>query len=120
MSLSAPFGNFSGLIRAHAAQRPEAPALAEGDRRLSYAQLDTTLDRIASGLQRQGLAPGGRVALCGNNSLDYALLMLATLRAGGVPALVQPAVTDEDKICLEVIVQIHRQDAIRQWLEGRN
>src|SRR6188768_695954 len=95
MSLSDPFGNFSGLIRQHAANRPDAPALLEGDRRLTYAQLDASMDRIAAGLQHAGLAHGDRVALCANNSLDYALLMLATLRAAGVPALIQPSATEE-------------------------
>ena len=95
MSLSESFGNFSDLIRTHAAQRPEAPALAEGDRRLTYAQLDAAMDRIASGMQHEGISHGDRVALCAGNSLDYALVMLATLRAGGVPALIQPSATED-------------------------
>ena len=94
MGIEAPFGSFSDLLRAHAAARPGAAALRQDDRVVSYAELDRSLDRIAAGLQARGLAPGGRVSICAANSIDYALVMLGALRAGGVPALIPPSVSD--------------------------
>jgi len=95
MGIEAPFGSFSALVRAHAAARPEAPALREGGRVVRYGELDRAMDRIAAGLQEGGLRRAESVAICAPNSIEYALLMLGTLRAGGVPALVPPSVTDE-------------------------
>src|SRR6476469_2438876 len=94
MGIAAPFGSLSGLLREHAQARPDADALRQDDRRVTYGELDRAMDRVAAGLQRQGVARGDRVAICAANSIDYALVMLGTLRAGGVPALIPPSVTD--------------------------
>jgi acyl-CoA synthetase (AMP-forming)/AMP-acid ligase II len=93
--LARPFGSLSELLRGHAARRGSHAALVEGDRRITYAELDRGMDRIAAGLAAHGTRPGEAIALCGSNSIDYALLMLATLRLGAVPALVQPFATPE-------------------------
>src|SRR3954471_21702166 len=53
----------SALVRAAARQRPEAPAVVAGDRRLSWGELDAALDRAAAGYAERGLAPGERVAV---------------------------------------------------------
>ena len=95
MGIEAPFGSFSALIRAHAAARPEAPALRQEGRVVRYGELDRAMDRIAAGLQAGGLRRAEPVAICAPNSIEYALLMLGTIRAGGVPALIPPSVTDE-------------------------
>ncbi|HET7730666.1 MAG TPA: AMP-binding protein [Usitatibacter sp.] len=90
LALARPFGTLPELVRAHAAARPAQAAIVDGERRINYAQLDARMDRIAAGLQRQGLVPGDRLALCGDNSLDYAVAFLGALRAGVVAALIPP------------------------------
>ena len=95
MGIEAPFGSFSSLVREHAAARPDAPALRQDERVVSYGELDRSMDRIAAGFQAKGVAAGDRIAICAANSVDYALVMLGALRAGAVPALVPPSVTDE-------------------------
>ncbi|MDC6170062.1 4-coumarate--CoA ligase, partial [Paucibacter sp. XJ19-41] len=59
------FQRIADLIHQHALQRPAAPALRQGDTVLSYAALDALMDRIACALQREGVAPGQAIALCG-------------------------------------------------------
>ena len=64
--LQTEFGTITDLIRLHAAQEPTRRALIEGQRGLTYAQLDQTMDRVAAALQRDGLKPGDAIAICAN------------------------------------------------------
>jgi len=98
--LARPFGTLSELIRRHAAQRGSHLALVQDERRVTYAALDTAMDRMAAGLAARGTRPGDAVALCGSNSIDYAMLMLAALRMGAVPALVPPFATAEARAAM--------------------
>ncbi|HKB53621.1 MAG TPA: class I adenylate-forming enzyme family protein [Ramlibacter sp.] len=89
------FRAIADLVREHAAARPWLAALVQGERRVSWGQLDAMADRIAASLQRDGVRPRERIAICGANSLEYAALFIGGLRAGAavapVPAGAQPA-----------------------------
>src|SRR4051812_10611793 len=98
--LSESFGDINALLRSNAEARASSPALIQGDRRVTWAELDRSVDRIGAGLQAQGVAPGDRVAICAVNSIDYALAMLGALRARAVPALVPPSVTPEARAAM--------------------
>ncbi|HUP30311.1 MAG TPA: class I adenylate-forming enzyme family protein [Usitatibacter sp.] len=89
--LAQPFGNFAELLRLHAARRPAHAALVQGERRITYGELDEAMDRAAAALRRDGVGPRESVAICGANGIEYALLFLGALRAGAVPALVPPS-----------------------------
>jgi len=93
--LARPFGTISELVRLHAAHRPDRAALLQDERRVTYGELDRRMDRIASGLQHQGIGDGERIAICAHNSIEYALLFLGALRAGVVPALIPPNLAPE-------------------------
>ncbi len=51
------------------------------------------MDRVAASLQRDGVAPGEAIAICGRNSTRYAALFLGALRAGVVVAPLAASVT---------------------------
>ena len=89
-----PFCSLSDLVRAHALQRPQAPALVDEARRWSYAHLDHVADRIAALLQAHGIRPGQTVALCAANSVPAAAVFVGILRSGAVvvpmPASLEP------------------------------
>lgn len=87
------FQRIADLIHQHALQRPAAPALRQGDTVLSYAAFDALMDRIACALQREGIAPGQAIALCGLATPRQAALFLGALRAGVVVAPLAPSVT---------------------------
>lgn len=70
--------------REHAAR----PALTFGDRTLTFAQLGNRVERVASGLARDGMRPGDRVAFSVRPSIDAVVLALAICRAGGQIAFV--------------------------------
>jgi acyl-CoA synthetase (AMP-forming)/AMP-acid ligase II len=88
-----PFRALGEMIREHARARPGHTAVVAGAVRLSYAELDALMDRIASSLQRDGLAPGDTIAICANASTRYAALFMGALRAGVVVAPLAPSVT---------------------------
>src|SRR3954471_17309230 len=83
----------SALVRAAARQRPEAPAVVAGDRRLSWGELDAAVDRVAAGFAARGLTPGERVAVQLPNGVDWLRAALGALRAGLVVVPVNTAYT---------------------------
>ena len=93
--LQTEFGAITELIRLHAAQEPTRRALMEGQRGLTYAQLDQTMDRVAAALQRDGLKPGDAIAICAGMSIEYAAVFLGALRAGVVVAPLAPGSTPD-------------------------
>jgi acyl-CoA synthetase (AMP-forming)/AMP-acid ligase II len=93
--LTSDFATLPELIRAHAAERGQKAALVFGDQWLSYAQLDKGMDRVAAGLQRDGIARGTAIAIASATSLDYAVVFLGVVRAGCVAAPLQPSATPE-------------------------
>jgi long-chain acyl-CoA synthetase len=86
----------AALVRAAAAGRPGAPAVVDGTARLSWAELDTLVDRVAAGLAARGLHRGDRVAVQLPNGLDWLRAVLGALRAGLVVVPVNTAYTDPE------------------------
>jgi len=93
MSFEPSLQSLSDLIRGHAQQQPDLPALRDEQQTLSYQDLDRLMDRVAASLQRDGLQPGEAIAICGLNSTRYAALFLGALRAGVVVAPLAPSST---------------------------
>lgn len=95
-----PFAALPDLIREHAAENPGRTALVQEDRRLSYAELDAGMDRLAATLQREGLAPGDAVGICAATSIDYAIVFLGALRAGIAVAPLSPGSTADGLVTM--------------------
>ncbi|MEO8653023.1 MAG: class I adenylate-forming enzyme family protein [Ramlibacter sp.] len=81
-----PFQAIADLVRQHAAARPGQRALVQGQRSVNWGQLDAMVDRVAASLQRDGVLPQQRIAICAANSLEYAAVFLGALRAGAAVA----------------------------------
>jgi acyl-CoA synthetase (AMP-forming)/AMP-acid ligase II len=75
---------FDGFLRHWAAERPDRPALREGDRAYSYAELEERAAKIASMLISAGLQKGDRIAWIGKNSDLYFSLFYGAARLGVV------------------------------------
>jgi long-chain acyl-CoA synthetase len=88
--------SLSALVRAAATERPDAPAVVAGQTRLSWAELDASVDRVAAGFADRGLEPGARVAVQLPNGLDWLRAALGALRAGLVVVPVNTAYTDPE------------------------
>ena len=84
--LAQPFGSFTGVLSQWAELQPEALALRDEIRDLTWAELDDRTARLAARLVETGLERGQSVAILGTSSVEYALVFLAAVRAGGVAA----------------------------------
>ena len=93
--LAQPFGSVPALIRAHARDQPDKPAVICEGRSLTYAELDALVDRAAAALQRDGARPGEAVAICAAASERYVALYLAAVRAGLTAVPLAPGGTPE-------------------------
>ncbi len=69
-------------FRAWAARTPDAVAVAEGSREVTYAALDAWTDRLADELIRRGIRAEQPVALLCDRSAAHIAAMLAVLKAG--------------------------------------
>jgi acyl-CoA synthetase (AMP-forming)/AMP-acid ligase II len=87
------FETLPDLIGGHARARPDATALVCGDERMTYAQLDAEMDRVAATLQRDGLKPRDAIAICAHASNAYVVLFMGALRAGIAVAPLAPSST---------------------------
>src|SRR5215831_18755985 len=65
---------------------PDTSAIVFSGEPLSYAEYHAWSNRVAAWLRDNGLAPGERVAVCATNSLNYCVLALGIIRAGGIVA----------------------------------
>ena len=74
------------FLREAAAAAPGRPALDDGLRTWSYAELDHEVDRLARGLAGAGLAPGRRVAVLLGEGAEQVAALHAVPRAGCVLA----------------------------------
>ncbi|MGH7592964.1 MAG: non-ribosomal peptide synthetase [Gemmatimonadales bacterium] len=72
-----------GLFAAQARQTPNGIAVEQGARRLTFAELDASSNRIARRLQRMGVAPGTGVGICLERSPELIASLLGVLKAGG-------------------------------------
>ncbi len=70
------------VIRDHASARPDHIAVIDGDRRLSYGELDRWADELAHGLSALGLGRGDQVALWMINSAIWVACWIACSRIG--------------------------------------
>ncbi|MFJ5233535.1 amino acid adenylation domain-containing protein [Kitasatospora sp. NPDC088391] len=79
-----------GLFRWCAERWPEATALVEGERRVSYRQLDDASDDFAAALEDAGAGPGRIVPLLLPRGPELVVAMLAVLKRGAAYAALDP------------------------------
>ena len=72
------------LPRRTARRYPDKPAIIDGATRLTFAELDTAVDRAAAAMAAAGLTKGDRLALLCHNCWQFAVLTFATARIGVV------------------------------------
>jgi acyl-CoA synthetase len=72
------------LMAGHAARRPEAFAVRDGTRRLTWAELKAIVDAVAADLDAAGLRRGERVAVWLPNRVEAVAILLACSRQGYV------------------------------------
>lgn len=79
--------NFESLTVGHileksAVESPNKIAVVDGERRISYSELDSTVDALANGLDQVGFKKGDRVAIYMKNSIELMTAFYALQKLG--------------------------------------
>ncbi|MXP24245.1 AMP-binding protein [Gordonia sp. HNM0687] len=125
-----------GLIPAKwSALTPNAQAIYDvpNDRRITFADLDSRVRRVANGLRGLGLQKGDRVAVLAKNSVEFQELFFAVGRAGlilqplnwrlATPSLVKLIEDATPKVVItahefhSVTEELQRSADVETWLE---
>jgi acyl-CoA synthetase (AMP-forming)/AMP-acid ligase II len=75
------FGTIPRMVRASAARFGDRDAIVDGDRRLSFRDIETEMLAVARSLLARGVEPGDRVALWAPNSASWITSALGVLAA---------------------------------------
>lgn len=89
------------MVYAVAERFPDKVALIEGERRVSYSELRTYVERLAYGLLRAGIENNDRVVMQLPNSVEFVFAYLALTRVGAIPVMA---------------LRSHRQTEIRHFV----
>ncbi|WP_264003620.1 non-ribosomal peptide synthetase, partial [Mycolicibacterium sphagni] len=82
------------LLAARVARAPEVIALSDGDRSITYFELDESANRLAHWLSDSGVRAGACVALLLERSAQAVVAMLAALKTGASYLAIDPALPD--------------------------
>ena len=74
--------NVSNIIKQHVAENPEATAILFEENRITYAELDRLINRVAGGLLKLGLKRGDVLSLFLPSRPELIIGYLAAVRAG--------------------------------------
>lgn len=83
-------GRFEGQVE----KTPEAIAVACGEARLTYRELNARANRVAHGLSQLGVGPDSLAALLDDRSVDFLVMMLGIFKVGGAYVPLDPAHPD--------------------------
>ncbi len=75
-------GSIPCPIRTRARSSPDRTAIADRDTAVSYGELDHLISRTIESLEQTGIVRGNVVAVLGFDSIFYAVLFYASIRAG--------------------------------------
>ena len=76
--------NVGDSLTRTAASKPDRLAVVDGDRRLTYAEFNAYVNRLAHGLAGLGYERGGALALASGNSADFLAVYFACAKLGVV------------------------------------
>jgi len=79
------------LVEARAARSPDAIAVVDGDRTLTYRELDERANALAWRLRAHGAGPEERVSLCAERSVEMVIALLAILKTGAAYVPLDPS-----------------------------
>jgi len=83
-------GNIADHFAARCAETPDRVAISDGDRTMTYGELDRESERWAATLRTFGAGPGVLVGLCAERSLELVVLLVGILRAGAAYVPLDP------------------------------
>ncbi|MFI6452832.1 amino acid adenylation domain-containing protein [Streptosporangium amethystogenes] len=107
---TSPGGCLHELFSVQAGRTPDRVAISDGRTRLTYRELDLASNRLAHRLRARGARPETLVGVCLDRGADFAVAVLAVLKAGAGYVPLDPAhpparlaLTVEDSGCRTVV-----------------
>jgi len=100
-------------LRASAARNARHEAIVDGERRITYAEFDRRVDRLAHSLRAQAVTTGSVVAVLSHNAHEMLELYFACARLGAMLCPVNPRSTAE-----ELVWTLKHSDARLVAVEG--
>ena len=76
--------NIAEILSEHARDRANHPAIEDGQRVVTYGELDSLVATAAANLHTAGIQPGDIVAVLLEDSADHLIILCALARAGAV------------------------------------
>jgi amino acid adenylation domain-containing protein len=93
--IDGPPSCFHRRFEAIVAKNPDAVAVAWGDQRMSYGELNRRANRLARELQSRGVVPDSMIGLYFERSIEMVVATLAALKSGGGYLPLDPALPRE-------------------------
>ncbi|MDJ0949148.1 MAG: class I adenylate-forming enzyme family protein [Alphaproteobacteria bacterium] len=90
--------NLADILSRHAETRPDRPAIEDGDRTITYGELDVRVTDAAARLQAAGVRSGDVVGVMLPDSADHLIVLWALARAGGVALSLNAALPMTEKL----------------------
>jgi amino acid adenylation domain-containing protein len=87
--------NVARLFELQAEKTPDRVAFIDGERRLSYGELNRRANRLAHRLSQRDLREESTAAVCVRRSMDMMVALLAVVKAGGVYVPIDPELPSE-------------------------
>ena len=75
---------FASFLTSHARAMGSKDAVVCGARRLSFAELDSSTNRLAQGLRAAGITVGDRVCIYLTNGVEFVQAFIAVVKAGAI------------------------------------
>ena len=79
---------------------PDRPAVRQDGLEMSYAQLNDSANRIATGLIKMGIRPGDHVGLYAPNSAEWIIFYFGVLKAGAIAVTLSAILTGDELVNL--------------------
>ncbi|MGH7720510.1 MAG: class I adenylate-forming enzyme family protein [Gemmatimonadaceae bacterium] len=79
-----PYTAVTDVVASYATWQPDRTALVCGAERVTWRELNRSVNRVANGLLAGGLRRGDRVSVLMTNSVAMVQIMLGVIKAGGV------------------------------------
>ena len=80
----------AAFLAAHALATPQREAVACGEVRLSFYEIDDQSTRLANGLVSRGIALGDRVAIYLSNRAEFVVAFMGIVKAGAIAITLNP------------------------------
>ncbi|KEK23983.1 (2,3-dihydroxybenzoyl)adenylate synthase [Bacillus gaemokensis] len=82
---------FGAMLRERAEKYGDRIAVTSGEKHVSYAELDTRVDRLAAGLRKLGIKQEDRIVLQLPNITEFFEVCFALFRIGALPVFALPS-----------------------------